>query len=456
MIDPKHIYFIGIGGIGMSAIARYFKARGKAVTGYDKTKTVLTEQLESEGISIHYDDILSAIPSDIDTVIYTPAIPKDHKGYNHLLLSGLPMMKRSEALGLLSRGMRSIAIAGTHGKTTTSSLTTHALKVGGADPSAFLGGIVVDYNSNCLLGQSDIVVLEADEFDRSFLRLDPDMACILSMDADHLDIYGDNTQMIEGFIAFANKVKENGTLLVKNEWYSQFSQHDLAALSQKRVKVLTFGESHGDISFSNIRVENGEFIFDYSGLGQTICDLKSKMAGRHNIENATVAISMALMCGVSEEKIREAIGGFKGIQRRFERIISREDIQYIDDYAHHPSELKAAISAARELFPGKKILGIFQPHLYSRTRDFVDGFAQELDKLDEVYLMDIYPARELPIEGVTSDIIYSRMTKTIKYTATKESLMDQLATSEADVYMTLGAGDIDTFVPKIKKLLHER
>jgi UDP-N-acetylmuramate--alanine ligase len=456
MTDPKHIYFIGIGGIGMSAIARYFKARGKQVSGYDKTKTQLTSQLEEEGIFVHYEDVIDAIPQGIDHIIYTPAIPKDHLGYNHLLTSGLPMMKRSEALGLLSRGMKSIAIAGTHGKTTTSSLTTHVLKVGGIDPSAFLGGIVVDYNSNCLIGHSDVVVLEADEFDRSFLRLDPDMACILSMDADHLDIYGDDVHMIEGFIAFANKIKDNGTLLIKSEWLNKFSSNELDTLKGRGVNVLTFGESKGDIYYDNIQVDNGQFIFDYDGLGHAISSIKSNMAGRHNIENATVAITMALMCGVSEEDIKLAIGNFKGIQRRFERIITNADIQFIDDYAHHPSELRAAIGAAKELFPGKKILGIFQPHLYSRTRDFVDGFAQELDQLDEVYLMDIYPARELPIDGVTSNIIFSRMHNAAKHLTNKTDLMDQLASSNADVYMTLGAGDIDTFVPKIKKMLDER
>jgi UDP-N-acetylmuramate--alanine ligase len=456
MNQAKHIYFIGIGGIGMSAIARYFKTRGKSVTGYDKTETELTKKLVAEGITVHYDDTIERIPQDVDAIIYTPAIPKEHKGYNHLLASGIPMMKRSEALGLISQGMRSIGIAGTHGKTTTSSLTTHVLKVGGVDPSAFLGGIVVDYGSNCVIGSSDVVVLEADEFDRSFLRLDPNYACILSMDPDHLDIYGDKDHMIDGFKAFAAKIKDGGTLLIKSEWLDKFSVAELGQLVKRGVAVLPFGESQGDIYYQNIKVVNGKFEFDYVGMGHEIKGIQSNMAGRHNIENATVAITMGLIFGVTEEKIKEAIGGFKGIQRRFERVVQRPDVEYIDDYAHHPSELKAAINAARELFPDKKILGVFQPHLYSRTRDFVDGFAMELDKLDEVLLMDIYPARELPMEGVTSEIIFSRMKNENKHLVTMATLMDTLETLNADIYMTLGAGDIDTFVPKIKNMLNER
>jgi UDP-N-acetylmuramate--alanine ligase len=456
MRDAKHIYFIGIGGIGMSAIARYFHAQGKRVTGYDKTETALTRKLVDEGIHVHYDDTIEAIPTDIDTIIYTPAIPKDHKGYNHLLASGIPMMKRSQALGMISEGMFSIGIAGTHGKTTTSSLTTHVLKVGEKDPSAFLGGIMVDYNTNCLIGRGQEVVLEADEFDRSFLQLSPDIACILSMDPDHLDIYGDEDQMHEGFMAFAEKIKENGVLLIKDAWYGKMALDTVYELLSRNIEILAFGDLNGNIQYKNVRIESGKFVFDYQGLDREIKNMTANMAGRHNIENACVAITIGLLRGVSEDKIRKAVAEFKGIQRRFERIIDGPNVQFIDDYAHHPSELKAAIGAAKELFPDKKILGIFQPHLYSRTRDFVDGFAEELSKLDEVVLMDIYPARELPIESVTSSIIFDKINNPNKHLVTKATLMDTLKDLKADVYMTLGAGDIDTFVTQIKNMLHER
>jgi UDP-N-acetylmuramate--alanine ligase len=448
--DVKHVYFIGIGGIGMSAIARYFIAQGKKVSGYDKTQTVLTTQLSDEGMEIHYDDELEVIPEDIDVIIYTPAIPKDHKGYNYLMQSGIPMMKRSEALGLISNDKKSIGVAGTHGKTTTSAMTTHVLKVGGIDVSAFLGGITVDYQSNFLIGQSDVVVLEADEYDRSFLRLSPFIASISSMDPDHLDIYGDESVMIEGFKAYAAKIRDNGFLIIKQGLLDKFSVHELMALSIRGISVLEYGES-GQVQITNVRVENGKYIFDYQGLNQEIKDIIMSMPGRHNVENASVAITVALINGIAHENIRKALAGFKGIQRRFERIIESKELVFIDDYAHHPGELKVAIDAAKTLYPDRKLTGIFQPHLYTRTRDFVDGFAEELDKLDEVILMDIYPARELPIEGVTSEIIFNKMKNQNKKLVTKETLMDVLKEYHPQVLMTLGAGDIDTFVPKIKE-----
>ena len=451
MQHTNHIYFVGIGGIGMSAIARYFIAHGKRVSGYDKTKTLLTETLEQEGMYIHYEDEISLIPTDIDTVIYTPAIPGDHKGLNHLKTLGLPLMKRSEALGLLSNDKRSVAIAGTHGKTTTSSMTAHVLKVGGIDVSAFLGGITADYHSNFLIGKSDVVVLEADEYDRSFLRLTPYIAAILSMDPDHLDIYGDKDEMVAGYKAFAGKIRDNGSLIIKTGLLDKFTQSELDALSERNINVYEFGVNVGQIQLSNIGVEGGKFVFDYQGLGHHFQKVFLNMPGRHNVENACVAISAAILCGVDEEKIRKAMAEFKGIQRRFEKIVDREDFVYIDDYAHHPSELKAAIDAAKTLYPDKKITGIFQPHLYSRTRDFVEGFAAELDKLDEVILMDIYPARELPIEGVTSEIVFDLLKNKNKTLVTKATLMEVLKDKHPEILMTLGAGDIDTFVPKIKE-----
>ncbi|MBK9735733.1 MAG: UDP-N-acetylmuramate--L-alanine ligase [Saprospiraceae bacterium] len=453
MDDTKHIYFVGIGGIGMSAIARYFVARGQRVSGYDKTKTLLTEKLEQEGMYIHYEDEVSLIPKDIDTVIFTPAIPEDHKGMKHLRDHGFAMMKRSEALGLISNDMRSIAIAGTHGKTTTSSMTAHVLKVGGIDVSAFLGGIAADYKSNFLIGKSDVVVLEADEYDRSFLRLSPFFAAILSMDPDHLDIYGDKDQMIEGYKAFAAKIRDNGVLIIKTGLLGKFKLNELFSLSGRNVKVFEFGVDEGDIRLSNIGIEAGKFVFDYSGLGVKYNKVALNLPGRHNVENACVALTMGILCGVEEDKIRFALSEFKGIQRRFEKIVETNEVVFIDDYAHHPSELSAAIDAARTLYAAKKLTGIFQPHLYSRTRDFADGFAVELDKLDEVFLMDIYPARELPMQGVTSQMIFERMKNKHKTLVTKETLMSSLEGKSFEVLLTLGAGDIDTFVPLIKEML---
>lgn len=450
--EVSHVYFIGIGGIGMSAIARYFIAQGKKVSGYDKTETVLTQHLSDEGMNIHYHDEISVIPTDIDLIIYTPAIPKDHKGYNHLLNSGIPMMKRSEALGLISNDKISVGIAGTHGKTTTSAMTTHVLKVGGIDVFAFLGGIAVDYNSNFLIGKSNVVVLEADEYDRSFLRLSPFIASISSMDADHLDIYGDSKVMIEGFKSYAAKIRDNGFLIIKEGLLDQFKINELMELTKRCVSVLEYGTGNVQIKMTRIRIDQGKYVFDYQGVGQEIKDIVMSMPGKHNLENACVAITVGLLNKVAPDDIKKALAGFKGIQRRFERIIDREDLVFIDDYAHHPSELKVAIDAARTLFPGRKLTGIFQPHLYSRTRDFVDGFAEELDRLDEIILMDIYPARELPIEGVTSESIFNRMKNPNKKLVTKETLMDTLKAYNLEILMTLGAGDIDTFVPKIKEL----
>ncbi len=454
--DTKHIYFIGIGGIGMSAIARYFVAQGKKVSGYDKTRTILTENLENEGIYIQYTDEINLIPKDIDLVIFTPAIPKDHKGYEFLIATGIPVMKRAEVLGLISRGMKSIGIAGTHGKTTTSSLTAHMLKVGGIDVSAFLGGIAVDYNSNFLIGKSDVVVLEADEYDRSFLQLSPYIASISSMDADHLDIYGNKNEMISGgYKAFASKIKDNGYLILKQGLLQEFNEEEVLGLTNRGVTIFEFGKGEVQIKYAHIRVVDGKFVFNYSGLGFDFEDLVSNMPGQHNVENACVAITASLICGVKEANIRKALAEFKGIQRRFEKILETSDLVFIDDYAHHPGELKVAIDAARKLYPSKKITGIFQPHLYSRTKDFAIGFAEELDKLDEVILLDIYPARELPMEGVSSEMILNLMHQDNKVLTTKDLLLDILKNRQIEVLMTLGAGDIDTMVPKIKRLLEK-
>ncbi len=453
----KHIYFIGIGGIGMSAIARYFLSRGKEVSGYDRTHTKLTRTLEDEGMHIHYEDKVALIPHGVDLVVFTPAIPKDHQELNWFKSQNIPMMKRAEALGIISKDKNSVCIAGTHGKTTTSSLVTHVLKNGGIDISAFLGGVTLDYDSNFLIGESDIVVLEADEYDRSFLWLNPQIAAITSMDPDHLDIYGDGASMISGFKAFASNIKDDGILIIRYGLLEHFSQSEQDALTSRNVKIYQYGaDIAGDIRIYNFSVVDGKYLFDYEGLGHKIKNIEMSMPGRHNAENACVAISVGILEGVAEDKIKQALRGFRGIHRRFEKIIDRPDLVYIDDYAHHPSELNAAIDAVRKLYVGKKITGVFQPHLYSRTRDFADGFAQALDKLDEIILMDIYPAREEPMVGVNAEMIFERMKNPNKKLASKSNLMDVLKDCQVEVLITLGAGDIDTFVQKIKVYYENR
>lgn len=443
--EIKKIYFIGIGGIGMSAVARYFKARGVEVYGYDRTETSLTKTLVEEGMTVHYNEDLSKIPNGVDVVVYTPAVPESHAELVFFREQGYEVIKRAAALGIISRGMKTIAIAGTHGKTTTTSLTTHLLRTGGVDCSAFLGGIAQNFGSNFVPGKSDWVVIEADEFDRSFLHLNPDMAVITSIDADHLDIYGDHETMLEtGFRAFAGKIKSGGTLIV---------QHRLTGFFEGFNALQSYGVQGGDYRAENIRVEQGFFVFDYQSGQEIIRDIKVSLPGRHNIENATAAITMALKLGVMAEDIKKALASFNGIKRRFEIIYRDEQVVYIDDYAHHPSELKAAIGAARELFPGRKLTGIFQPHLFSRTNDFSDGFAEALDGLDEVLLLDIYPARELPMEGVTSAIIFDKMQLSDKVQLPKAKLLEILADRDIDVLMTLGAGDIDTMIDPIADLL---
>ncbi len=438
----KCIYFVGIGGIGMSALARYFKGLGAEVHGYDKTETTLTKKLVEEGMQIHYEEDVNKIPAEVDLVVWTPAVPKEHTELQHFHNQGIPVKKRSEVLGIISRNRRCIAIAGTHGKTTTSSLVTHLLRTGGVDASAFLGGIAQNFQSNFVQGQSDWVVAEADEYDRSFLQLHPEVAAIMSMDPDHLDIYGDvNSIHDTGYLAFAKQV--TGTLYVQNSWMQYFDKQ----------AVRSFGVDGGDYKTENLRVEDGYFVFDYKSPDFDIHDIKFPMPGRHNVENATAAIAIALQVGVTPEAIRVGLLSFKGIKRRFEFIIRNEKTVYIDDYGHHPTELKAAIGAAKQLFPNRKVTGIFQPHLYSRTRDFVDGFAEALDGLDEVLLLDIYPAREKPIEGVTSEIIFNKMNNPNKKLVAKTNLLQELQNYDIEVLMTIGAGDIDTMVEPIKNMM---
>ena len=448
MNDIQKVYFIGIGGIGMSALARYFNSRNVAVFGYDKTATTLTKKLAAEGMMIHYEDDISQIPEGIDLVIYTPAIPGEHRELNYFREHNFPIKKRAEVLGMISRTQRTIAVAGTHGKTTTTSILTHILREGGVDCTAFLGGIANNFSSNYVEGKSDWVVVEADEYDRSFLHLHPEIAIILSMDADHLDIYGADEAVKEGFRMFGSQIKKNGKLLVNQKWIIEYLQK-----KEVRNEVKTYGLETGDYHATNIKVVDGYFVFDFKSKMSDIDDLQFNLPGHHNIENATAAIAVALALGVSVDAIRRSLVSFKGIRRRFEIIYRNENVVYIDDYAHHPSELRAAIHAARTLFPNKRITGIFQPHLFSRTRDFLPEFAEVLSTLDEVMLLEIYPARELPIAGVTSEAVYQLITNEAKTLTTMRELLDLLATRDLEVLMTLGAGDIDTLVAPIKEQL---
>ena len=439
----RNAYFIGIGGIGMSAIARYFNSRGIEVFGYDKTSTQLTEKLENEGIKIHYEDDVLQIPEGIDLVIYTPAVPRSHKELNYFIENDFPVLKRAAVLGIISQAKKVIGIAGTHGKTTTSTVTTHLLKVGNVDVSAFLGGIALNFESNFVSGDSDYVVAEADEFDRSFLQLHPSVAAIMSMDADHLDIYGNVEEMHKAFHQYVSQVQENGLVLYRKGL-------PLNPQVKSGVQVQTFGIEEGDYQAKNLRVEDGFFEFDLDSPIENIGNLKFTLPGNHNIENAIVAIATAQFLGVSADDIRKGLSNFKGIKRRFEFIIREKDKVLIDDYAHHPTELNAAINAARALYPNKKITGVFQPHLFSRTKDFAEDFAKSLNTLDEVVLLDIYPARELPIKNVTSQIILDKIENSNNKIVSKQELLKFYPNESSEVILILGAGDIDKLVELLR------
>lgn len=445
----KKIYFLGIGGIGMSALARYFQFIGKEVCGYDKTTTKLTDKLVQEGMKICFEDNHEILPSDIDLVIYTPAIPKNNAQYKYFVENEVPMIKRSAVLGLISSEYKLLAVAGTHGKTTTSCLLTHLLESSHIDCTAFLGGISENLNSNFILGKSEWMVAEADEYDRSFLTLSPYYSIITSVDADHLDIYGTEASMQESFIAFAKQVKPEGKVFIKSGLSIE------KTLISDKVQIITYGIDQGQVFATNVQLKDGHFCFDYVGLDVELKDLTMALPGRHNIENAVAAISVALMTGVNSDVIQAALSSFKGIKRRFEFIKHGKTV-YIDDYAHHPSELNAAIQTTRELFPDRKILGIFQPHLFSRTQDFATAFAKELDQLDEIWLMEIYPAREESIPGINSTFLLKLMESDTKFLFTRSEIFEKLKQTDASVVITLGAGDIDNTVSTIFEILKNK
>ena len=415
----KRVYFIGIGGIGMSALARYFVMRGCLVHGYDKTRTTLCAALEDEGILVSYDDSTDGIsseflnPDEHTLIVFTPAIPKDGIILNYFRDLGCSLYKRSEVLGIISAGQFCIAVSGTHGKTTTSAMIAHLLKASGHDCTAFLGGIATNYNTNFLAGSNDIVVVEADEYDRSFLTLHPDLAVITSMDADHLDIYGDAEHLQESFRLFAAQLKKGGSLYVKN---------GLPISSAN-----TYGIDGAEvISARNIGVKAGHFVFDYKAGDLNISGIRMLLPGRHNIENALAAISVALKLGIAADQIKAALEQFRGVKRRFEYVVKTADQVYIDDYAHHPEELRACFAAVRELYPGKKLTVIFQPHLYTRTRDFAAGFAEVLSTVDDLVLLDIYPARELPIAGINAAFLLDKVAIADKKILSKTQVLDYI------------------------------
>jgi UDP-N-acetylmuramate--alanine ligase len=458
--DIRQVYFIGIGGIGMSAIARFFNEKGVKVSGYDKTVTPLTSQLEAEGIDIHYEENIDQIPKDVQLVVYTPAIPKEHKEYQYYLQNGYSIVKRSDVLQIITQSSLNICVAGTHGKTTISTTTGHLLRHSGFGCNAFLGGIAVNYNRNFWSSNNNVCVVEADEYDRSFHKLSPDIAVISAMDADHLDIYGTAAAMEEAFIEFTKKIKPGGWLISK---YGLARTNDLHATNHITYHL---NNNRADVHTENLQVVNGSYLFTVVMKDWKLSDVELKIGGLHNVENALAAIAIAHILKIDDASIRKAVADFKGVKRRFEYIIppAKGDVKnktvFIDDYAHHPEELKALIGGARSLFENKKLVLVFQPHLYTRTRDLADEFAASLDIADEVILLPIYPARELPIAGVSSEMIFSKMKLKEKRMMTKEELLANVKSiagesgKEKIVFITAGAGDIDLLLADLKQKLN--
>jgi len=456
----RNIYFLGIGGIGMSALARWFKRKGLVVSGYDRTATSLTKELEAEGMKIHYDDAVENLPAEVlkekenSLVVFTPAIPKDHKEHTYLVAEGYTILKRSEVLGLLTKNYKTIAVAGTHGKTTTSSMVAHILKSAGKNMVAFLGGITTNYESNLVMhgevNKDTLVVAEADEFDRSFLRLFPEIAIITSADADHLDIYGDHESMLTSFRDFVRQIHTNGTLII-HESVAELLASDVHSLTKH-----IYSMSRGQFFAGNIKAHSGFFEFDLVGLGDKVERIRLGVPGFHNVENAVAASIAAHTCGVTLSQIKEALASFTGVKRRFEFVFRNNAVTYIDDYAHHPTEIEAFLRSVKSMFPRKKLTVVFQPHLFTRTRDFAEGFSKSLSLADEVFLMDIYPARELPIPGVDSDMIIKDVTSPVKVRCNKSDLLTKLENHEVEILATIGAGDIDTFVQPLKTMLIKR
>lgn len=444
----KEVYFLGIGGIGMSALARFFKSRGCSVYGYDRTSSPLTSELEAEGMMIHYEEDVDLIPDGVDLVVYTPAVPKKHAEYQFFLENGYPILKRSEVLGLISSGYKTIGIAGTHGKTTISTLTAHLLHQTNNGVNAFMGGISKNYQSNLLLSpKSEWVVAEADEFDRSFLHLFPQIAVITSVDADHLDIYKNILALKESFTQFTGQIKTGGKLIIKKGLA-------LNVVQRPGINIYTYSiDQQADFCIQNLRIKAGHYIFDLHLCETEMKNVELGLPGLYNVENAIASSAAAWLAGATTDEIRRGLLSFSGVNRRFDVRINREDLIYIDDYAHHPEEIKACINSVRHLYPDKKITGVFQPHLFSRTRDFADDFARSLELLDEVILLEIYPAREQSIEGIDSLMLLNKINKSSKRVCKNDELVLLLKSLQPELLLTLGAGDIDQFVKLIEESL---
>lgn len=448
--DIKRVYFIGIGGIGMSALARFFNSRGAMVSGYDRTETDLTRQLEKEGIAIHYTDEVSKVNNEAQLVIYTPAIPEDNQELTWYRAQNYPVYKRSDVLQWITEHLFSVTVAGTHGKTTISTMISYLLREAGLGCNAFLGGVSANYNSNYWSSDTPTAVIEADEYDRSFLKLNPDVAVLTAIDADHLDIYGTVEDMEEAFIQYTKNIKHNGTLIVK---------HGVKRIKDlKAAHVLTYSLQNdaADIYGKNIMQKDGGYLFDVVIKDEEIEQVKLNIGGMHNVENAIAAIAVANSLAVDAGAIKQAMEEFKGVKRRFEYIVKNEDVVYIDDYAHHPEELASLIKSAKQLFSKKRCVVAFQPHLYSRTRDLAEGFANSLDLADEVILLDIYPAREKPIVGVNAEMIAEKMSNPNCTVLSKEGLLEYVKVAPIELLITAGAGDIDKLVKPIKEILDKR
>lgn len=448
--DYKHIYFLGIGGIGMSALARFFLQAGTRISGYDKTETALTRQLHREGMTISYDE-RDPLPEGVELVVFTPAVPKDHPCFAACAASGIPMIKRAEALGLISRSHHCIAVAGTHGKTTTSAILTHLLRTAGLDCSAFLGGISANYGTNFLLGSADWVVAEADEYDRSFLHLHPSILVLNALDADHLDIYGDADAMRESYYQLIRQIRPGGTLLLRAGL-----ELPSRVMEGLQVSVFTFGDGEADFRLGQLRQEGPLTLFDLHTPQDDFKDLAFTLPGLHNACNAAASFAAGLLLGLPGAGLREGLHSFKGVERRFQVHFDRGGVTYVDDYAHHPMEIEGLEQAARSRFPGRRITAIFQPHLFSRTRDFDREFAEVLDRFDEPVVTDIYPAREKPLPGIDAHHLLGLMRHPAKRYVPRDKILGFIQSLEPDVLLTVGAGDVDALIPAIVELLKTR
>jgi UDP-N-acetylmuramate--alanine ligase len=448
--DIKKIYFIGIGGIGMSALARYFKSKQVEVSGYDKTPTPLTRELEASGIGIHYEERVDLAPKDVDAVVYTPAIPAQHAELVYYREHNYSVVKRSDVLQWITESSFNICVGGTHGKTTVTSMIAHLLRHSEYGCNAFLGGIAANYNTNFWSNERNVVVVEADEYDRSFLKLVPDVAVVTAMDPDHLDIYGTPEEVVNAFIQFSQKVKPGGCLVAK------YGLERGEELNAAHFYTYSFENAAADVHAANRKVENGSYIFDVVSKSWTINGVVLHMGGLHNIENCIAAITVAKYLGIEDEKIKAAVAAFKGVRRRFEYVLKNDAHVLIDDYAHHPEELRALISGVKSIFGKEKLVLVFQPHLFSRTKDLADDFAESLDMADEVILLPIYPARELPMEGVTSELLLNKMKGANKKILDKEGMKIWVAENQPRLIVMAGAGDIDALVQPVKELLGNR